>query len=71
METGGPVRVVKQKHSMTPSGQPVQSTGKGTQAACVLRAVLSLWKLLLPVSGSKLQGNECAHAGAVVELEDG
>lgn len=56
---------------MTPSGQPVQSTGKGTQAACVLRAVLSLWKLLLPVSGSKLQGNECAHAGAVVELEDG
>lgn len=32
LETGGPVRVVKQEHSMAPSGQPVQPTGKGRKS---------------------------------------
>lgn len=54
---------------MTPSGQPVLSTGKGTQA-CVPRAVLSLWKPLLPVSGSERQGSECA-LGRAAAVEGG
>lgn len=62
METRGPIRVGEAEtfHDTLRSASAVHRE-RDTAAH-----VLSLWKPLLPVSGSELQGNECAQSRAVV-----